>query len=372
MTGRRSYKYQRGLIRPKNANGLTPGGLMRLVCPNCAAQYEVADAVIPTEGRSVQCSNCGQTWVQEPADADQPRKGENNVQPTVGAPKPEPEPEPKPDIDADEHPAHKQPSSAPRPPRTPHDPAILDILKREAEREKTARAHEAPTQDEATPEATDRPGTIADQPTDSPDVTGELAADAGADPGATEPGKNDHGNAGTSGEDLAERARNERRRGLAEGRLSGRPSPAPAPAPAPASEMEALAPAPKRPAASATLGAALGATPATDPEAAPDGALPDVDELNSTLLAADDKNRHHDESDRYRKRGGRFGFYLALLIFLVLLAAYGLKPQLSTAFPAAAPALDTYATMIDSARYSFADGVAAVVESIRTLLGQIL
>lgn len=37
---------------------------MRLTCPNCGAQYEVPDEVIPEEGRDVQCSNCGNTWYQ--------------------------------------------------------------------------------------------------------------------------------------------------------------------------------------------------------------------------------------------------------------------------------------------------------------------
>lgn len=37
---------------------------MRLMCPNCEAQYEVSDSVIPLHGRDVQCSNCGQTWFQ--------------------------------------------------------------------------------------------------------------------------------------------------------------------------------------------------------------------------------------------------------------------------------------------------------------------
>ncbi len=40
---------------------------MRLTCPNCGAQYEVPDDVIPEEGRDVQCSNCGDTWFQHPA-----------------------------------------------------------------------------------------------------------------------------------------------------------------------------------------------------------------------------------------------------------------------------------------------------------------
>jgi predicted Zn finger-like uncharacterized protein len=42
---------------------------MRLTCPNCGAQYEVPDDVIPTEGRDVQCSNCGDTWYQVHAEA---------------------------------------------------------------------------------------------------------------------------------------------------------------------------------------------------------------------------------------------------------------------------------------------------------------
>ncbi|UWQ50506.1 zinc-ribbon domain-containing protein [Leisingera caerulea] len=40
---------------------------MRLTCPNCAAEYEVPEDVIPAEGRDVQCSNCGQTWFQAAA-----------------------------------------------------------------------------------------------------------------------------------------------------------------------------------------------------------------------------------------------------------------------------------------------------------------
>lgn len=37
---------------------------MRLVCPNCGAQYEVPVDVIPHDGRDVQCSSCGHTWFQ--------------------------------------------------------------------------------------------------------------------------------------------------------------------------------------------------------------------------------------------------------------------------------------------------------------------
>jgi predicted Zn finger-like uncharacterized protein len=43
---------------------------MRLICPNCGAQYEVPADVIPTGGRDVQCSNCGHTWYQQHPDDD--------------------------------------------------------------------------------------------------------------------------------------------------------------------------------------------------------------------------------------------------------------------------------------------------------------
>jgi len=41
---------------------------MRLICPNCDAQYEVDDGAIPPDGRDVQCSNCGNAWFQIHAD----------------------------------------------------------------------------------------------------------------------------------------------------------------------------------------------------------------------------------------------------------------------------------------------------------------
>ncbi len=37
---------------------------MRLVCPNCDAEYEVDASAIPLAGRDVQCSNCGHAWFQ--------------------------------------------------------------------------------------------------------------------------------------------------------------------------------------------------------------------------------------------------------------------------------------------------------------------
>ena len=35
---------------------------MLIKCPNCNAQYEVPNDIIPATGRDVQCSNCSKTW----------------------------------------------------------------------------------------------------------------------------------------------------------------------------------------------------------------------------------------------------------------------------------------------------------------------
>lgn len=77
---------------------------MRLVCPNCDAQYEVDDSVIPVSGRDVQCSNCDHTWFQRP-------------QPVL-APTPMPassEPEPLPQVSGSEAGPVPSPKDAPAP-----------------------------------------------------------------------------------------------------------------------------------------------------------------------------------------------------------------------------------------------------------------
>ena len=96
---------------------------MRLICPNCGAQYEVSADVIPDGGRDVQCSNCGHTWFEHP-DAPSAEAEEDSF--VDAAPPPPPPPPP------------------PAPPaRTQLDPSIADILREEAAREEEARKAEA-------------------------------------------------------------------------------------------------------------------------------------------------------------------------------------------------------------------------------------
>lgn len=107
------------------------GRKMRLICPNCGAQYEVADDVIPPEGRDVQCSNCGHTWFES--------HGASNAEDAFH------------DAPVDKTPPNTVPidqvapvaAPAPaEPQRQELDPAIADILREEAAREAAARQRE--------------------------------------------------------------------------------------------------------------------------------------------------------------------------------------------------------------------------------------
>jgi len=103
---------------------------MRLICPNCDAQYEVVEDVIPTEGRDVQCSNCGQTWFQPhpdhmPEATQEPEQAEEVVET---------------DDELAEDEERVEVSSEPQ--RRELDASVADILRQEAELESRARESE--------------------------------------------------------------------------------------------------------------------------------------------------------------------------------------------------------------------------------------
>lgn len=102
---------------------------MRLICPECDANYEVDAQVIPDNGRDVQCSACGTTWFQQketPAPAAAPVDA--NVAETVAEPAESTRPE-------------TRFVEIPRP-QQQLDEAVVDILREEAAIEETARAAE--------------------------------------------------------------------------------------------------------------------------------------------------------------------------------------------------------------------------------------
>jgi predicted Zn finger-like uncharacterized protein len=148
---------------------------MRIVCPNCGAQYEIPNEVIPETGRDVQCSNCGQTWFQpHPSQPQAPLDGSGDDPDTAEqADWTEPE-------EAEEEPAEE---SAPQP-RQRLSPQVASVLREEAEREARARADESggglETQpDLGLPEGDDEPR----QPDDaSPEEPPAPATPGGIDP----------------------------------------------------------------------------------------------------------------------------------------------------------------------------------------------
>ncbi len=103
---------------------------MRLVCPNCGAQYDIANDAIPEGGRDVQCSSCAHTWFQteKPAAVGRKRSELLLSTPAVDAP----------------------------PPRKPLDSAVSSILRQEVEHENKARAAEGDPP--ARPQQTTTPG----------------------------------------------------------------------------------------------------------------------------------------------------------------------------------------------------------------------
>jgi len=96
---------------------------MRLICPNCGAQYEVPEDVIPDDGRDVQCSNCGDTWFQPSArmlaeQATAPEEEEVALATAEAAPDAEPEPDVEPEPQPEPQPA-PEPEPIPEPEPTP-------------------------------------------------------------------------------------------------------------------------------------------------------------------------------------------------------------------------------------------------------------
>ena len=75
---------------------------MRLICPECEVQYEVDAALIPAQGRDVQCSNCSHMWFVSPAPREpmMPDIRRPATPPDVVAP---PAPDPVGHVDPEDH-----------------------------------------------------------------------------------------------------------------------------------------------------------------------------------------------------------------------------------------------------------------------------
>ena len=262
---------------------------MRLICPNCGAQYEVADDVIPVAGRDVQCSNCGHTWFERPGASEAAEAGEAMPFPET-APQPDlavdakPEPTPEPEIAPVAAPVFKpQAESEPVPdfdpvaaaaaaamPRRGLSADLAEMLREEAAREAEARAAEA-----------------VSRPQDLP-----------------------------ASSTLSNDQRSEEVR-LRTARLRGEEPPKPI-------------------------------TPATRREL-----LPDIEMINSSLRPATEYGTMDTAAEpiaQARKRGARFGFSTVMLIVAILVGLYVGAPKLSTLVSAAEPVLTRYVAVVNDVR----------------------
>lgn len=273
---------------------------MRLTCPNCGAQYEVPDEVIPADGRDVQCSSCGETWFQAHPDQAEQTPSAPDVQPHgvgtvpeesqsdetpetepaghISEPEPEPEPDPEPepqdhaDAPADDMAVDDDPDNAPieQPVQSEIDPAVANILREEAERETRLREAEGGDGLESQPEL------------------------------------------GLDGQPDDEAARRSREAQDRMARMRG------------------------------------------EDQAEHDDMLPDVDEINSTLRGSGEAASQTAVAVgevHPQKRGGFLrGFAVVFIIAAVLVLIYGNADSIGNAVPATEPVLNAYVALVDQGR----------------------
>jgi len=263
---------------------------MRMICPNCGAQYEVDDAVIPEQGRDVQCSNCGHTWFQQPAhhDADLADELEEDLPP------------PPDQSDNEEDGGLRRQGLA---------PDIADVLRQEAEHEAEIRRGEAEG--------------LETQPDLGLDDAADMAASRSA----------------------AARARMARLRGL------------------------------DTSSADAALAASAAATPASGSRR---DLLPDVEEINSSLRASQDRDASEngsavdDEPEQSsRKGGGRLLSRLIILVVIVGVLVYMFAPRIVELVPQSEPYMVQYVDWANGVRTQLNGLIAVGVEKINGLIAQV-
>jgi len=284
---------------------------MRMKCPNCGAQYEVDNTVIPVGGRDVQCSNCGHTWFQrqdqqeaeiakqqaataDPADAGDTPTAQTNLEAEAG------------DSQATSEPGAPADADAAPPARQKIDQEVVNILREEAELETSQRSEIPP----------------------APDLVPDLA-----------------------------------------------PAPDPSPEPAPGNLQQAGKPEPDFAERSAQLHGPGNGPDATskDYDSNRKALLPDIEEINSTLAATDgEQGDETDAAKELRRRSGfRRGFSLAVVVFAILALVYVFAPNIADAAPGTATALASYVDWVNSLRASVDGIMQGAVQKLTSILSQI-
>ncbi len=290
---------------------------MRLTCPNCDAQYEVPDEVVPTEGRDVQCSNCGNTWFQYHPDH---------------APQEDPT-EAEADLAGMDMPPSEEPEAVPEETEQSVDlePTIVEHAERQEELEEHSVEEPAPeehAEEDVSDEESAEPAPALSQPREiDPAVANILQQEAEHEARLRE----DERNAGLesqpdlgleTGDEAGRRSREARdRMARIRGKYQDDPDTAHA----------------------ADTGSRR-------------GLLPDIEEINSTLRASEDGAEvdvlNDDLGEPPARRSGGFtrGFSLVLVLVFILVLIYTSAAKISQKVPMAAPILDGYVAMVDQGR----------------------
>ncbi|MFY0661877.1 MAG: zinc-ribbon domain-containing protein [Shimia sp.] len=391
---------------------------MRLTCPNCGAQYEVPDDIIPTGGRDVQCSNCGNTWFQVHADMQAEVPVEEAVADVVAETPEETEQTPPapdetdfeevepPELSIEAAPDEDQDFFAP--PEEEENADDLDLGGDDWDLE-TDENWTGSDADEAaeTPEPVDDAGEVADDTSEpAPEAdTAEENADSDIKPepdAASEPEFEPEQEPETATETLDE---------------------APAPAPKPRGlddsvkdilreevEYETQARAAEQPQSLETQGdlgldqgddrpveterrsdeaasrlrrlrgeddataAAVASTVRSSKDTRRD-LLPDIEEINSTLRTTGDSPRNPDLGQKStnkasRARGFRLGFALVLVVAGAAVFVYSSHASLSESYPQAAPYIESFMSSANGARIWLDDQVTGLFLKLNALTGQ--
>lgn len=276
---------------------------MRLICPNCGAQYEVDPSMIPADGRDVQCSNCVTTWFQPGAGSAEALADKPN-----GAAPAAPE--------------------APAPARTPRrretSSEALDIIRQEAAREARMREAEAlETQEE--------------MPLDAPDDAVERGRQARAQiAGLTRP----------------------------EPEVEGDAEPAPsAMAPPPEPPRQAVAEPEPEPEEIAHNGSRRDLLP--DIEEINSTLHPD--EISAAAEAEAALSDEAVLARGAQRTGRRVGFMLSIVIAVVAVVLYVLAPVIAERAPAMATALESYVTWVNAVRVQINDLFEGMATSLASM-----
>jgi predicted Zn finger-like uncharacterized protein len=341
---------------------------MRLICPNCDAQYEVDAAAIPLAGRDVQCSSCGHAWFQAHPDVEREHEAEAALHDAPhGAPRETAAEVADPVIAAPaaDQPGIEAPAVAASAADTPmaEDTAAL-----------AAAATDTPPANSPVPELARETATETGAETET---ESESESESAIETGTPEPTETADPQHRQIDEAVMAVLREEAQREMIARRLEAEAAIEVQP------ELGIEAAAAPQSAAARHIAKLKGddpdAAPAPEPEPKRELSrremLPDIEEINSSLrpgdVAVDDDGETFEIVQRPQRRSGfRSGFVMMLLVAIGIVALYVMAPRISEQFPAAKPGLDAYVAGVDSARGWLDATTRAVVTSLQGLAGK--